>query len=401
MDPHAEGLLIGDLYDAALGHRAWDEVGSGLVTLVGGRTLLLSVHHPLGAAVDLVTTLGMAADDLQQYSDYYAQHDVWAQAAMERGLFGQPMTGEDLVDQQTFERSLFYNEFLRPKVNIQHVAGSLMSLDGGDFSVIGIHRSRDGTAFGPGEVQSLGRVLPHLQRALEVRQKLKRSAVPDQSLLATFDWLSLGVVLLAANGTLIHVNARGGAILSDADGLLRVAGGLRAARSDEDRRLQALLAGARRTTLSSAGVHGAGGHMRVSRPSGKRAYAVTVAPMGREAGAGPNPPAVLLFIADPDAAPAIAPAALEQLFDFTPAEARLVLALASGVALPAFTRQTGLSYNTVRTLLARAMARTETNSQLQLVRLVLGALAGLATPVPPASGGSSNRSQVRRRSLSS
>jgi len=397
MDPHAEGSLIGDLYDAALGHRPWNEVGSELVKLVGGRTLLLSVHHPLGEAVDLVTTLGMAADDLQQYSDYYAQHDVWAQAAMARGLFGQPLTGEELVDQHTFERSLFYNEFLRPKVNIQHVTGSLMALDGGDFSVIGIHRSRDGMAFGPDSVRALGRVLPHLQRALEVRQKLKRTAAPDQSLLATFDWLSLGVVLLAANGTVIHANASGSAILSDADGLMRVAGGLRAARGDEDRRLQALLAGARRTTLSSAGVHGAGGHMQVNRLSGRRAYAVTIAPMGREAGAGPNPPAVLLFIADPDAAPAIAPTALEQLFDFTPAEARLVLALASGVALPAFTRQTGLSYNTVRTLLARAMARTETNSQLQLVRLVLGALAGLATPQPQPPGGTPPRAEARRR----
>lgn len=107
MRPAAEGLLIGNLYDAALGHRPWTEIGPELVKLVGGRTLLLSVHHPLGQAVDLVTNLGMAAGDLQQYSDYYAQHDLWAREAMNRGLFGQPLTGNELVDQQTFERSLF------------------------------------------------------------------------------------------------------------------------------------------------------------------------------------------------------------------------------------------------------------------------------------------------------
>ncbi|TWT11517.1 hypothetical protein [Reyranella sp. CPCC 100927] len=386
MHPHAEGALIGDLYDAALGHRPWDDVGPDLVRLVGGRTLLLSVHSPLGEAVDLVTTLGMAADDLQQYSAYYAQHDIWAQSAMRQGLFGQPLTGDQLVDSHTFERSLFYNEFLRPKVNIHHVAGSLMALDSGDFSVIGIHRPRDGAAYDPADIQALGRVLPHLQRALEVRQKLQHPAAPDRSLLAAFDWLSLGVVLLGATGKLIHANASGSAILAQGDGLMRSVAGLRAARGDDDKRLQALLAGARQTTLNGVGVHGAGGHLSVSRPSGKRAYAVTVAPMGRSVGTGRDSPAVLVFIADPDATPAIDPVALEQLFDFTPAEARLVLALVSGVPLPAFSHQTGLSYNTVRTLLARAMTRTETNSQLQLVRLVLGALAGFATSRPPQQG---------------
>ena len=52
------------------------------------------------------------------------------------------------------------------------------------------------------------------------------------------------------------------------------------------------------------------------------------------------------------------------LFGFAPAEARLVLALMSGKQLPEIALDLGVTYNTVRTQLARAMARTETRSQV-------------------------------------
>lgn len=71
-------------------------------------------------------------------------------------------------------------------------------------------------------------------------------------------------------------------------------------------------------------------------------------------------------------------AALADLFGFPPAEARLVLALLSGTPLPQFARRAGISYNTARTQLARAMARTESRSQLELVLLVARALGGVA-----------------------
>lgn len=44
-----------------------------------------------------------------------------------------------------------------------------------------------------------------------------------------------------------------------------------------------------------------------------------------------------------------------------------------------FARNSRLSYHTVRTLLSRAMVRTETRSQLELVLLISRALAGIST----------------------
>jgi DNA-binding CsgD family transcriptional regulator len=100
-------------------------------------------------------------------------------------------------------------------------------------------------------------------------------------------------------------------------------------------------------------------------------------------------PAVLIFASDPGAGITADQAVLADLFGLTPAEGRLVLALLSGTSLPEFARLTGVSHNTVRTQLARAMARTDTRSQLELVLLVASSIGGTiaSTARPPATPG--------------
>lgn len=71
-----------------------------------------------------------------------------------------------------------------------------------------------------------------------------------------------------------------------------------------------------------------------------------------------------------------------ELLDLTAAEARVVALLASGTRLPDIGAILKISYNTVRTLLARALAKTQTTSQVNLVRLVLSISHGVAPGLP-------------------
>jgi len=52
------------------------------------------------------------------------------------------------------------------------------------------------------------------------------------------------------------------------------------------------------------------------------------------------------------------------------------------VTAPEFARAVGVTPNTLRTLLSRAMARTDTRSQVALVLLVAGAIGGTIVPTP-------------------
>ncbi|MCW5736792.1 MAG: hypothetical protein KIS73_21890, partial [Enhydrobacter sp.] len=271
----------------------------------------------------------------------------------------------------------FYNDFLRRKVSMYHAAGALMTLGGGRVGIVGIHRPKDHEEFSDRDIVTLGRLLPHLRASLQLRQRVQVAEATTASALEALDRLSGGVFLLSATG-LLHANRIAEEILRANDGLAPGIGGLRAASRAEDARLQALIAGARATTQNSAAPRTAGGRVRIRRPSGRRAYMVAVMPYGRSLSfAGKAKPGAIVFVTDPTRRPVLTQDALMVQFGMPPAEAKLVIALVSGISLPDYGVQAGISYHTARALLARALARTETSSQLDLVRLVLASVMGI------------------------
>lgn len=380
MDRLKENGLIESLYDAALGHQAWEQAGHQIREYMGSKTLMLSTHDPRHKKADVVLTLGMTAQQVQEYG-HFAQHDVWALGALERRIFGKALVGEQVVDDDAFLRSYIYNEYLKPSVDARYMVGSLLRLQGGNHAAIGVHRPHDASEFTPEDAERLNRLLPHVQRALEVRQRVQAIEHQADAANLVLDQLSLGVLLISATGRLMHVNAAGEAILRSGDGLQRTQDGVRACNRDDDRRLQRLSCELR---LGSAETRSAGGHLRVRRPSGQPAYALMLTPVGPGLAGPASSPAILVFVSDPGARIVSDLSVLSGLFGFPPAEARLVLALMTGTPLPEIAVQTGVTYNTIRTQLARAMARTETRSQVDLVMLMARALGGVA---PGAMGG--------------
>ncbi|WP_428672820.1 helix-turn-helix transcriptional regulator [Reyranella sp.] len=366
MESGEESGLVEALYDAALGYRLWEEVARQIADYMGGNLLMLSAHDSRSSAVDVVSTVGLTPDHIRQYG-HFAPHDLWASGYLKQGLNGTRI-GSHIVDDRVLVKSYIYNEYLRPQVDSRYVAGAVLPLDGGHHAVFGVHRPHGATDFSLQEAARLDRLLPHVQRSMEVRRRLQGVQQGNHSAYAVLDRLSLGVILMAATGRLLHVNAAGETILRSGDGLVRSPEGLQAANKEDDKRLQHLIDGVR---LGSGDARLTGGHLSVRRPSGRQSYAVMVSPAGQGlVTVAKASPAVLVFVSDPAAKIVSDLAVLADVFGFTPAEGQLVLALLSGVALPEYARRTGVSYHTVRTLLARAMSRTDTRSQLDLVLLV-------------------------------
>ena len=68
---------------------------------------------------------------------------------------------------------------------------------------------------------------------------------------------------------------------------------------------------------------------------------------------------------------------LQQLFNFTPSEAKVAIALANGLSLDDIADELCVSRNTLRTHLRSAFQKTGVNQQSALVSLVLRSVAGL------------------------
>lgn len=378
MGSDRETEAIGLLYDATLGHVAWSDVGRCLTSLFDGSTFTLTTQCAPDSPVDIVDMQGMTPKVVELYGAHYYEEDPWRVAALERRVFDRAVLGTDLVSNLDWQNSRLYSELVRPHTDVFHGVMASGTLPGGGVYAFGIHRPRRAAPFAREATEVLQRLLPHVSRALQVRARLGAGHRAEGDATTALDHLSFGVVRLSAAGRLVAANRAALAMLDEGDGLLLTAAGVHAALVGDDVKLQAAIAQAAQTTAGEAAC-GAGGHLRIARASGRRAYTVVATPLGLDRGCdrsvlSSQQAAVMLIITDPEAAPRVEPRSLSALFGFTPAEARLVGLLVTGLSLPAIAKRLGVSFETVRTQLASARARTETASQVDLVRLVLTAL---------------------------
>jgi DNA-binding CsgD family transcriptional regulator len=79
----------------------------------------------------------------------------------------------------------------------------------------------------------------------------------------------------------------------------------------------------------------------------------------------------MVLLNDADRGEAIEPENLEGLYDLTPAQARLLVALVEGRRLADYAEEAGVSINTVKSHMKQIFEKTGENRQTDLVRRVL------------------------------
>ena len=148
----------------------------------------------------------------------------------------------------------------------------------GDPALRAIREQAQSTSADPAMVRFLERLLPHVDKCLEIRVRLENAASGSTSLACAMDRLPLAILLLDAAGRVVHGNAAAWRLLRAGDGIAVCHGdGRLAAVTDaETRRLRRLIAaaGAPRGGAMAPGV------MLLPRPGCGHPRAVHVAPLG-------------------------------------------------------------------------------------------------------------------------
>jgi DNA-binding CsgD family transcriptional regulator len=85
----------------------------------------------------------------------------------------------------------------------------------------------------------------------------------------------------------------------------------------------------------------------------------------------------VVFVTDPEREDPPVPEILQRLYGLTPSEAAVALAVAQGHDPRHIAEELRIGIPTVRTHLYRAMAKTDTRRQAELVRVLLCGPAGL------------------------
>jgi DNA-binding NarL/FixJ family response regulator len=188
----------------------------------------------------------------------------------------------------------------------------------------------------------------------------------DKFGLAALNRLAMGVVVVDESARLLFANTAGARILSEKDGLLIAAGDTcRAADTSETATLHDLI---RRVCADALSADDASG-LAITRPSLKRPLIALI-------GAGTSDGDIrqaIIFVFDPERQTLPQAETIARLFGLSPAEGRLVHALAEGRKLEDAAQYLGLTVNTARTYLKQVFSKTGTGRQSELLKLVLTA----------------------------
>lgn len=212
-------------------------------------------------------------------------------------------------------------------------------------------------------------IVSHVRRSVDIMLSLRHQATANQDLLDAMDQLTIGILFLDSNCRIILANEAAQKIVREQDGLCAVNGALCAGRHTERKTLECAMAEAQK--LLSGNARAAQEPLRISRPSGKSPFSITVVPLSRSSRIFEVKQAgMLVCIADPEQATVLTHQ-IAPLYDLTPAEARLAAAMANGETLETYCKSANLKPGTARSTLKRIFDKTGTSRQAELVRELL------------------------------
>ena len=351
------------IYGAALDETLWPGVMNRLGDLVGGGGgVFVRKNITTGQGRAVFTRLDAAS--FGGYFGHYAQRNPLA------AVLGPRAAGAMLIDWQSVPkpelmRSDYYNEFLAPR-DIHGVLGMVLWRERDDIAVMNLTRTpRDGD-FQAEDAARLIPFMPHLRRAVDFSRRLPSGSPLAAELAPVIDGWSEALFLVESTGRLRYANHAAERMLSRQDGLTVVHGRLTAPEPTAARRLQISI---RAASLAEAGA--AGSNLTLPRAPEQRPYAALVMPARSERGLlGSETPRVILMVIDLDAECHPPANALMEAFGLSRAQVSVATLLADGRDPKEISESLRLSPHTVRRHLADIMARTETNRQAELVRLV-------------------------------
>jgi DNA-binding CsgD family transcriptional regulator len=359
--------LIEEIYDAALEPALWNDVVVSINEYVGGQVCGI---FPKGSANQSGLTHDYCGADphyIQLYAETHSRFDPLSTLPP----FGQVVSIADLVNYDEYCEGRLDQEWLQRQGCV-------------DAANVVLERSRPNSAVlgtvpsGPRMIDEerrrrIAQIVPHLRRALLINKTIDHKQSEAATFADTLDGLGAGIFLVDAGCRIVHANTAGHDILRADDFLRSVNGQLVAHDAKFNQTLREVFA----DHVDALGVKGSA--LPLTARDGER-YLLHVLPLTSVARSltGITCKAVAALFVRKVALENPCGEAVARMFELTPAELRVLLAIVEVGGVPETAVALGLAGTTVKTHLHRVFAKTGTCRQADLVKLAAGFSSPLA-----------------------
>jgi len=359
-------VLLTDLYAAPLQPEKWSSFLNQLCALTDSSCgYVMGAYQKVGNVILAGGGQSHDPEFFRLYSEHYSSSDPFRP-----GLANPPVVGlnhgAELVNQAVVRKTEFYNELLM-QYDMEHMSLLLCSFGEERTEGLSLWRSRTYPSLSDESEHLLRMLLPHVQMVLALRSRINSAQSHALFSEAVMDSMSVASLLVDGYGRVQHMNRQAELHLAKGNGLLLANGRLRAT----DRRDMAQLGRLLEAVTSSDRVNAVpGGAMRVTRRNAIPLH-VSVVQAPAEKTFDDRCQYAIVFLYDQSMPQATRSAAMRQLYQMTPAEARMADLLCSGLTIKEASERCGVKLETARFQVKQILSKTGLHRQAELMRLML------------------------------
>jgi DNA-binding CsgD family transcriptional regulator len=372
--PRHISSLIGEIYDAILDRAQWIEALDKAAQFVGAQAGALLWRNPACRAVNIIHAFGIEPHFVELYRKHYAKLDPTTGPMFLRDV-GDVARTTDLLPYGELLKTCFYREWLQPQGFVDTLQASL---DRSPTDVVHLYFMRNGEN---GMIDNATRdrlrlIIPHMRRAVLVGQLVDRTTAQAATFGDALDGICAGLFLVDANEQIVHANTSGQAMLAKGVLLRGTGDKLMPHDTNAAQGLHEIFSSAAR---GRADPGPRGGAVPLTGRDGEHYVAhVLSLTAGARRQVGTDDSAVAAVFVQKASLDMPSPQqAIAKLYKLTPTELRVLSGIVQVGGVPDVAEVMGISVSTVKTHLRRLFAKTGTDRQADLVKLV----AGYANPL--------------------
>ena len=366
-------FLLARLYDSVIAPDGFQRFVEEFAPMFSLKAAVIFTTHIDNHEMKSMWAYGMADEWVRKYALEFRGEDVLANHISTAPIANFYASNLDL-ELSNLESTRFHREWLLPQ-RIAYGAGAIVLREGPWVSWFFFQRRPDQGAFTRDELAQFNRFIPHLQRAIQMRQRFTELKLAQMSWAAGFEVVAMPAMLVDEFGKIAFQNRAAKQLTTEGSYCWLDNGHLRTCSNEATYQLNTEIVTAVRT--SRGAWSDLPGVVRIPRP-GLGPLTVIVSSIRPETVPYVRGAAILL-VYDAEAPRRVINELAQRLFNLTEAEACLAGELCAGSTLDDVARTFGKSVHTVRSQLKSIFSKTGTKRQADLVSLLLSSPAFFMT----------------------
>lgn len=366
----ASQIIIEDIYASVFDFDRWQSVVDQLDRLFPGSMIALHGHD-----VAEKKNLGIIHNGIEDSAiDSYVSHFASVNPYMRLATLENPSSvidARDILEIDDVVSSEFYNDWMTPQLKVPAGVGLRLRTSGNALAILAVNiRLESEQDYGASIRELFHRIEAPARFAIEARRSFNTLRSVSNSGLSAPEDHPLPTAVIGGDGRIEWMSKKFAKVLKAAgSGMSHSGGGLRISDPRSNWAFEKALASARSGVASQP--------FSIPREGSSVPRVMVALPTFRatakselRALLGDGPLGVTVMMLDPVDNQLLSANILSDIFDITPAEARVCDALASGLNIDSYAKQSKLSRNTVRNQLSSAMSKIGVRRQSELAGII-------------------------------